>query len=200
MLFFPSIITCGRCPDGSKRCKLAQRLYAAHAGAPTCSEPILGAPRPQGPFSERHTTGAHHVLRRGPQKAAEGESEAPGSWRTLWFPKLFKPRAVCELIMRSIIQVIFDGEEAVDAGGVTKEFFLLLLKELMDPVYGMFTHYKESNLLWFSDKVSWPASWSVSILILIFLSQLFKFRCYISSKFKVWKHRYKYKIMCIEIM
>lgn len=50
-------------------------------------------------------------------------------------------------------QVIFDGEEAVDAGGVTKEFFLLLLKELMDPVYGMFTHYKESNLLWFSDKV-----------------------------------------------
>jgi hypothetical protein len=25
--------------------------------------------------------------------------------------------------------VIFDGEEAVDAGGVTKEFFLLLLKE-----------------------------------------------------------------------
>ena len=54
-------------------------------------------------------------------------------------------------------QVIFDGEEAVDAGGVTKEFFLLLLKELMDPVYGMFTHYKESNLLWFSDKVSYSA-------------------------------------------
>ena len=52
-------------------------------------------------------------------------------------------------------QVIFDGEEAVDAGGVTKEFFLLLLKELMDPVYGMFTHYPESNLLWFSDKVRW---------------------------------------------
>ena len=53
----------------------------------------------------------------------------------------------------SPLQVIFDGEEAVDAGGVTKEFFLLLLKELMDPVYGMFTHYKDSNLLWFSDKV-----------------------------------------------
>lgn len=51
--------------------------------------------------------------------------------------------------------MIFDGEEAVDAGGVTKEFFLLLLKELMDPVYGMFTQYTESNLLWFSDKVSY---------------------------------------------
>lgn len=52
------------------------------------------------------------------------------------------------------MQVIFDGEEAVDAGGVTKEFFLLLLKELMDPIYGMFTQYSDSNLLWFSDKVS----------------------------------------------
>lgn len=58
------------------------------------------------------------------------------------------------LIICFSLQVIFDGEEAVDAGGVTKEFFLLLLKELMDPVYGMFTPYKESNLLWFSDKVS----------------------------------------------
>ncbi|KAG8014710.1 putative E3 ubiquitin-protein ligase HERC3 [Nibea albiflora] len=55
--------------------------------------------------------------------------------------------------------VIFDGEEAVDAGGVTKEFFLLLLKELMDPVYGMFTHYKESNLLWFSDKCFVEQNW-----------------------------------------
>lgn len=55
--------------------------------------------------------------------------------------------------MSFFTQVIFDGEEAVDAGGVTKEFFLLLLKELMDPVYGMFTFHNESNLLWFSDKV-----------------------------------------------
>lgn len=59
-------------------------------------------------------------------------------------------------IVLLVLQVIFDGEEAVDAGGVTKEFFLLLLKELMDPVYGMFTHYTDSNLLWFSDKVSLP--------------------------------------------
>lgn len=55
--------------------------------------------------------------------------------------------------MSVFAQVIFDGEEAVDAGGVTKEFFLLLLKELMDPDYGMFTFHNESNLLWFSDKV-----------------------------------------------
>ncbi|KAL0203080.1 hypothetical protein M9458_001098, partial [Cirrhinus mrigala] len=54
--------------------------------------------------------------------------------------------------LKKPLKVIFDGEEAVDAGGVTKEFFLLLLKELMDPIYGMFTQYSESNLLWFSDK------------------------------------------------
>ncbi|XP_016395291.1 probable E3 ubiquitin-protein ligase HERC3 [Sinocyclocheilus rhinocerous] len=54
--------------------------------------------------------------------------------------------------LKKPLKVIFDGEEAVDAGGVTKEFFLLLLKELIDPIYGMFTQYSESNLLWFSDK------------------------------------------------
>lgn len=61
--------------------------------------------------------------------------------------------------LKKPLKVIFDGEEAVDAGGVTKEFFLLLLKELMDPVYGMFTHYKDSNLLWFSDKCFVESNW-----------------------------------------
>uniref|UniRef100_A0A3B3XBU6 HECT domain-containing protein n=1 Tax=Poecilia mexicana TaxID=48701 RepID=A0A3B3XBU6_9TELE len=61
--------------------------------------------------------------------------------------------------LKKPLKVIFDGEEAVDAGGVTKEFFLLLLKELLDPVYGMFTHYKDSNLLWFSDKCFVEQNW-----------------------------------------
>uniref|UniRef100_A0AAY5EDU8 HECT domain-containing protein n=1 Tax=Electrophorus electricus TaxID=8005 RepID=A0AAY5EDU8_ELEEL len=61
--------------------------------------------------------------------------------------------------LKKPLKVIFDGEEAVDAGGVTKEFFLLLLKELMDPVYGMFTQYPESNLLWFSDKCFVEHNW-----------------------------------------
>lgn len=45
------------------------------------------------------------------------------------------------------------GEEAVDAGGVRKEFFLLIMKELLDPKYGMFRYYEESRLIWFSNKV-----------------------------------------------
>ncbi|NXO01064.1 HERC4 ligase, partial [Rhinopomastus cyanomelas] len=50
------------------------------------------------------------------------------------------------------LKVIFVGEEAVDAGGVRKEFFLLIMRELLDPKYGMFRYYEESRLIWFSDK------------------------------------------------
>lgn len=71
------------------------------------------------------------------------------------------PSAFLTMLVSSFTQVIFDGEEAVDAGGVTKEFFLLLLKELMDPIYGMFTFHNESNLLWFSDKVSCRVIWLI---------------------------------------
>lgn len=52
-----------------------------------------------------------------------------------------------------MFQVIFVGEEAVDVGGVRKEFFLLIMRELLDPKYGMFRYYEESRLIWFSDKV-----------------------------------------------
>ncbi|XP_015134200.1 probable E3 ubiquitin-protein ligase HERC4 isoform X2 [Gallus gallus] len=50
------------------------------------------------------------------------------------------------------LKVIFVGEEAVDVGGVRKEFFLLIMRELLDPKYGMFRYYEESRLIWFSDK------------------------------------------------
>uniref|UniRef100_J3S1J2 Putative E3 ubiquitin-protein ligase HERC4-like n=1 Tax=Crotalus adamanteus TaxID=8729 RepID=J3S1J2_CROAD len=50
------------------------------------------------------------------------------------------------------LKVIFVGEEAVDAGGVRKEFFLLIMRELLDPKYGMFRYDENSRLIWFSDK------------------------------------------------
>ncbi|XP_010023233.1 PREDICTED: probable E3 ubiquitin-protein ligase HERC4 isoform X3 [Nestor notabilis] len=52
------------------------------------------------------------------------------------------------------LKVIFVGEEAVDAGGVRKEFFLLIMRELLDPKYGMFRYYEESRLIWFSDQIT----------------------------------------------
>ncbi|XP_042122117.1 putative E3 ubiquitin-protein ligase HERC4 isoform X7 [Peromyscus maniculatus bairdii] len=50
------------------------------------------------------------------------------------------------------LKVVFVGEDAVDAGGVRKEFFLLIMRELLDPKYGMFRYYEDSRLIWFSDK------------------------------------------------
>lgn len=49
------------------------------------------------------------------------------------------------------MQVTFLGEEAEDAGGVKKEFFMLLLREILDPKYGMFRSYEETNTIWFSE-------------------------------------------------
>ena len=47
--------------------------------------------------------------------------------------------------------VKFKGEDGQDAGGVRKEFFMLILKEVIDPKYGMFRFFDESRLIWFSD-------------------------------------------------
>jgi len=53
--------------------------------------------------------------------------------------------------LKKPLKVKFHGEEAEDAGGVRKEFFMLLLKEILDPKYGMFTHYQETRSIWFSE-------------------------------------------------
>ncbi|KAM3837752.1 LOW QUALITY PROTEIN: putative E3 ubiquitin-protein ligase HERC4 [Vipera latastei] len=50
------------------------------------------------------------------------------------------------------LKVIFVGEEAVDAGGGRKEFFLLIMRELLDPKYGIFRYNEDLRLIWFSDK------------------------------------------------
>lgn len=38
----------------------------------------------------------------------------------------------------------------MDAGGLRKEWFLLLVRSLFDPQYGMFTYDEDSNLCWFN--------------------------------------------------
>ncbi|XP_070070832.1 probable E3 ubiquitin-protein ligase HERC3 isoform X1 [Drosophila takahashii] len=53
--------------------------------------------------------------------------------------------------LKKPLKIKFQGEEAEDAGGVRKEFFMLLLKDLLDPKYGMFKEFEESRLLWFAD-------------------------------------------------
>ncbi|XP_017765568.1 PREDICTED: probable E3 ubiquitin-protein ligase HERC4 isoform X2 [Eufriesea mexicana] len=53
--------------------------------------------------------------------------------------------------LKKPLRVKFHNEEAEDAGGVKKEFFMLLLKEILDPKYGMFKQYEETRVIWFSE-------------------------------------------------
>ncbi|XP_046611167.1 probable E3 ubiquitin-protein ligase HERC4 isoform X2 [Neodiprion virginianus] len=53
--------------------------------------------------------------------------------------------------LKKPLKVKFHGEEAEDAGGVKKEFFMLLLREILDPKYGMFKQYEETRTIWFSE-------------------------------------------------
>ncbi|MDP2434831.1 MAG: HECT domain-containing protein, partial [archaeon] len=52
--------------------------------------------------------------------------------------------------LKKQLRVHFNGEEAVDAGGVTKEFFQLIVRDIFHPKYGMFLHLDEPNVFWFN--------------------------------------------------
>ncbi|CAF0899632.1 unnamed protein product [Brachionus calyciflorus] len=54
--------------------------------------------------------------------------------------------------LKKPLKVMFIGEDAYDAGGVKKEFFMLLIREILDLKYGMFTYYDESHQIWFNDQ------------------------------------------------
>jgi hypothetical protein len=54
--------------------------------------------------------------------------------------------------LKKPLRVQFLGEEGIDAGGVRKEFFQLLMKELLDPNYGMF-YQTESRDLWIQPRM-----------------------------------------------
>ena len=48
------------------------------------------------------------------------------------------------------LKVKFKGEDGVDEGGVRKEFFILLIRQIFDPNYGMFSYNKKTRLYWFN--------------------------------------------------
>lgn len=51
---------------------------------------------------------------------------------------------------RKPLKVKFVGEPGVDEGGVKKEFFQLLVKQLFDPSYIMFKCSTDSRRYWFN--------------------------------------------------
>jgi ubiquitin-protein ligase E3 A len=48
------------------------------------------------------------------------------------------------------LRLHFVGEQGIDEGGVRKEFFQLLIKDLFDPSFGMFAHNEKERLYWFN--------------------------------------------------
>jgi len=51
--------------------------------------------------------------------------------------------------LKKPLKVQFIGEEGVDEGGIAKEFFQLLLRDIFDPDYGMFQYDDVTRLHWF---------------------------------------------------
>lgn len=52
--------------------------------------------------------------------------------------------------LRKQLRVTFVGEEGIDEGGVQKEFFQVIVKEMLSEKYGMFQVQEDTRLNWFS--------------------------------------------------
>jgi len=52
--------------------------------------------------------------------------------------------------LKKQLVVEFDGEQGIDEGGVSKEFFQLIVEEVFNPDYGMFIHDPECHTFWFN--------------------------------------------------
>ncbi|CAO3563333.1 unnamed protein product [Mortierella alpina] len=55
-----------------------------------------------------------------------------------------------EMDLKKSLRIEFVGEDGVDAGGLRKEWFLLLVRQLFDPQYGMFIYDDQSSYCWFN--------------------------------------------------
>ncbi|KAL8796745.1 MAG: hypothetical protein Q9182_007310 [Xanthomendoza sp. 2 TL-2023] len=52
--------------------------------------------------------------------------------------------------IKKSLRIAFQGEEGVDAGGLRKEWFLLLVREVFDPEHGMFVYDEDSQHCYFN--------------------------------------------------
>eukprot|EP00051_Salpingoeca_urceolata_P000007 m.32341 g.32341 ORF g.32341 m.32341 type:complete len:746 (+) comp10011_c0_seq2:184-2421(+) len=69
--------------------------------------------------------------------------------------------------LKKPLKVQFVGEEGVDEGGVQKEFFQIVLRDLFDPNYGMFSYDQEQRLFWFNPgSLETPAEFRLLGLVL----------------------------------
>jgi len=52
--------------------------------------------------------------------------------------------------LKKQLMVEFDSEQGIDEGGLSKEFFQLIVEEIFNADYGMFVHCEESRTFWFN--------------------------------------------------
>lgn len=52
--------------------------------------------------------------------------------------------------LKKQLVVEFEGEQGIDEGGVSKEFFQLVIEEIFNPDYAMFTMQNETQTVWFN--------------------------------------------------
>ena len=55
-----------------------------------------------------------------------------------------------DIKLQNPIKVKFIGEQGVDEDGVRKEFFLLFIRQIFDPNYGMFNYNEKTSIYWFN--------------------------------------------------
>ncbi|XP_016849281.1 E3 ISG15--protein ligase HERC5 isoform X2 [Anolis carolinensis] len=72
-------------------------------------------------------------------------------------------RSVSSNWFQQFFKVQFEGEPGIDDGGLSQEFFTILVKELCAPKCRIFTHFDESHLIWFPPQV--PAQKDIYFLI-----------------------------------
>eukprot|EP01138_Halocafeteria_seosinensis_P016330 gb/GECG01016661.1/.p1 GENE.gb/GECG01016661.1/~~gb/GECG01016661.1/.p1 ORF type:complete len:826 (+),score=108.45 gb/GECG01016661.1/:1-2478(+) len=53
-------------------------------------------------------------------------------------------------VMKRPLRVTFIGEPGLDEGGVRKEFFLLMVRQVFSPAFGMFKEDPDTKLIWFN--------------------------------------------------
>lgn len=64
--------------------------------------------------------------------------------------------------LKKPLRVKFVGEAGVDEGGVRKEFFQVMVRQLFNPDFGMFKEEQESHTLWFNhDSDASPVQWEL---------------------------------------
>ncbi|XP_055705986.1 ubiquitin-protein ligase E3A isoform X2 [Phlebotomus papatasi] len=52
--------------------------------------------------------------------------------------------------LKKQLVVEFMGEQGIDEGGVSKEFFQLIVEQIFNPDYGMFINQDDTNTMWFN--------------------------------------------------